>query len=88
MIPPNHGSSLFQDSSLNRTPRDNYNISGYKDPNEISQDVIDRAWTLISVVKFLDPDDVTGTRVSLYKFAMLNCPERSHIGKTFVSPNW
>ena len=36
MIPPIQGSSLSQDSSLNRTPRENCYISGYEGPNEIS----------------------------------------------------
>ena len=57
-------------------------------PNEISSDFIDRALTLISVVKVSDPDDETGRRGSPYKFAMLNSPEISHLGKTIISPNW
>ena len=64
MFPPNQGSSLNQDSSLNRKPRENFYISGYKDPNAISQDVLDRGRTLISVVNVLDLDDETGTRSS------------------------
>ena len=39
MIPPNQGSSLFQDSSINLTPGENCYISGYKGPNEIYEDV-------------------------------------------------
>ena len=88
MIPPNQGSSLSQDSSLNRTPRENCYISGYEGPNEISQDVPDRAHNLIFLVKVSDPDDETVTHGSLYKFDMLNSPERSHLGKTHISPNW
>ena len=88
MIPPNQGSILFQDSSLNRTPRENCYISGYEGPNEISQDVPDRACTVLYVVKVSDPDDETGTRGSPYKFAMLNSPERSHLGRALISPNW
>ena len=56
MIPPNQGSSLSHDSSLNRTPRENCYISGYEGPNEILKDVPNRAWTLLSAVKFSDPD--------------------------------
>ena len=88
MILLNQGSILFQDSSLNRTPRENFYISGYKGPNKISQDVPDRARTVISVVKVSYPDDEIGTRGSPYKFAMLNNPEISHLGKTLISTNW
>ena len=87
MIPPNQGSSLFQDSSLNKTPRDNRYISGYEGPNEIYQDVTDKSWTLIYVVKVSNPDDETGTRGSPYKFVMLNSPEIRHLGKNIISPN-
>ena len=34
MIPPNQGSNLSQDSSLNKTPRENCYILGYKGSNE------------------------------------------------------
>ena len=43
MIPPSEGSILFYDSFLNRTPGDNCYILGYKGPNEIYEDVIERA---------------------------------------------
>ena len=88
MFPPNQGSSLFQDSSLNMTPREKYYILGYKIPNGILKDVLEREQKLIYVVKVADPDDETGTCGSLYKFAMLNSSEISHLGKTFISPNW
>ena len=88
MIPPNQGSNLSQDSSLNRTPRENCYISSYEGPNEISQNVPDRAWTVLSVVKVSDPEDETMTRGSLYKFAMLNSPKISHLGKNLINPNW
>ena len=87
MIPPNQGSSLFQDSSLKMTPTENCNISGYKDPNEILKDVLDRKHNLLSLVKVSDPDDETGTRGSPYRFAMLSSLELSHRGKTIISPN-
>ena len=86
MIPPNQGSSLSQDSSLNRTPRENCYISGYKGPNEISQDVSKRENNLISMVKVSDLEGETVTCGILYKFAMLNNPETSHLG--IISPNW
>ena len=57
------------------TPGENCYISGYQGPNEISQDFLERARTLISVVEVLDPEDETVTRGSLYKFAMMNSPE-------------
>ena len=88
MIPPNQGSILFQDSALNKTPRENFYISGYKVPNNISQDIPDRAWTLTFVVNVLDPDVEKVTCGSLYKFSMLNSPEISHLRKTLISPNW
>ena len=88
MIYPNQGSSLFHDSSLNKTPRENYYISGYQGPNEIYKDFPERAWNLISVVEFADPEDEPVTFGSLYNFAMLNNPETGHLGKTLISPNW
>ena len=63
-------------------------MSSYKGPNEILQDVPDMAWTVLSVVKFSDPDDETGTHGSPYKFSMLNSPKLSQRGKTIISPNW
>ena len=88
MIPPNQGSSLFQDSSLNRTHGINCNISRYKDPNQVLKDVPDRERTAISVVNVLGPEGETMTCGSLYKSSMLNSPEISHLGKTIISPNW
>ena len=52
------------------------------------QDVPDREQTLISMVKFSDPKGETVTRGSLYKFAMLNSPQISQLGKTMIGPNW
>ena len=88
MIPPSKGSKLSQDSALNKWPRENCYISGYKGPNEILQDVLDRAQIVLSVVKFSDAESETMTCGSLYKFSMLNSPEISHLGKTLISPNW
>ena len=59
---------------------------GYKGLNEISQDVSDRAQNLVFVVKVLDLEGETVTRGSPYKFAMLNCLERSHLENNFISP--
>ena len=88
MIPPNEGSSLSQDSALNKWPRENCYISGYEGPNEISQNVPDRAQTVLSMVNILDLEGETVTCGSPYKFSMLNSPKISHLGKTFISPNW
>ena len=88
MIPPIQGSNLFLDSSLNMPPRENYNISGYKDPNEILQDFLDRKHNLISLVKVSDPDDETRIHGSPYKLSILNSPEIRHLGKTLISANW
>ena len=88
MIPSIHGSILFQDSSLNRTPRENCYILGYKGPKDILEGVPDRAQTLIYVVKVLDPDDEIMTHGSPYKFSMLNSPQKNHLGKLGISPIW
>ena len=88
MIPPNQGSSVSQDSSLNKTPWDNCYISGYEGPNDIFQDVTDREQPIISVIKFSNPEGETVTRGSPYKSAILNSPEFSHHGKTIISPDW
>ena len=64
MIPSNQGFSISLDSSLNRTPGENFYISGYEGPNEISQDVPERARTVLSVVKVSNLDDETGTHGS------------------------
>ena len=88
MIPPNKGSSLSLDSSLNRIPRENCYISGYKGSNEIYQDVPNRVRTLIYVVKFLDPEDEIVTCGSLYKFVMPNSPKISDLVDTLISSNW
>ena len=88
MIPLNKGSSLSQDSSLNIKPWENFYILGYKSLTEISQDVIDREWTVLYVLNILETEGETVTRGSLYKFTMLNSLETSHLGKTLITPNW
>ena len=75
MIPPYQGSSPFQDSSLNKTPRENFYISVYEGPNEILQDVPNRERAALSVVKVSDPEGEIVTHGSMYKFAMLNSPD-------------
>ena len=88
MVPPNKGSSLFQESSLNMTSRKNCYISVYEGPNENFQDVLDRPRTLLSVVKFSEPNYEIEKRVSLYQFAILNSPKISGLGKTLISTHW
>ena len=87
-IPPSQGSSLSQDSSPNKTPGENRYILGYKGPKEIYKAFIDKAWTVLSVVKFSDPYDETMTCGSPYNFAMLNTAKTGHLGKMLISPNW
>ena len=58
-----------------------------KNPNEISQDVLERPWMLFYLVKVLDPINETMIRGRPYNFAMLNNPETGHLGKTLISPN-
>ena len=69
-------------------PRENCNISFYKYPNEISQDLSDRAWNVPSMVKFLDHKGETMTCGSPYNVAMLNTPKKHHLRKTLISPNF
>ena len=49
---------------------------------------LDREKTLLFVVKFSHLEGETVTRGSPYKFAIVNSPEISHLGKTLISPNW
>ena len=61
---------------------------GYRGPNEIIEDVPERARTLLSMVQSSDSEDelVTGGRP--YKFAVLNSPVTGHLGKLIIRPNW
>ena len=40
------------------------------------------------MVKISDLEADTVTRGSLYKFAMLNSPKNTHLGKLNISPTW
>ena len=87
MIRPNQDSSLFQDSSLNRTPGEKFYISGYKGPNQILQDFSDRVRNLIYVVKFSYPEGEIVTRTSslwwtVRKYVTLGKSTYVPIGKT------
>ena len=70
------------------TPRENFYILGYRGPNENFQDVTKHKWNLLYVVKVSDPEDETITHGSPYNSAMLNSPEKGHLGKMIISPNW
>ena len=86
MIPPNQGSNLFQNTIINMTPRDNLYISVWEDPNETYQDCADREGTIVFGVIFSYPECETVTRGIMYRFAMLNSPQTSHLGKLSISP--
>ena len=62
------------------TRGENCYISNYEGTNSY-EDVPKMAWTVLYVVKCLDPEDETVTCGSPYNFAMLNSPEIGHIGK-------
>ena len=87
MIPPNQGSSLSHDSSINMTPRDNCYISVYEGPNEIYQDVPNREQTVLYVVKVSYPEGETVSLRRSYKFYIMKSHEISHLGKTRIIPN-
>ena len=70
------------------TPGENSNLLGYKGPNEILEDVLEREMTLISVVQVSDLEDETRTRGSLYNLVVLNSLVTGHLGKMIISPNW
>ena len=88
MIPSSYGSSLFQDSSLNKTSGVNCYILGYKSPNENFEDVPKMERNLLSQIQFSDPSDETVTCGSPYTFVVLNSPITGHLGKMIISPNW
>ena len=88
MIPPSKGSSLFQNSSLNKTPRENCYSLGYRGPNGIPEDVPERAWTLHSVVRISEPEDEPVTRDIPYNFTILNSPVTGHLGKMIIKHKW
>ena len=60
---------------------------GYKGTNYISEDVPERAQTVLSLVQVLDPDDKTVTRASSYNFGRLKSSETGHLGKMLISTN-
>ena len=60
---------------------------GYKgpNPNEISEDVPERARIVLFVVRVSDPKDETVTHGSLYNFVVLNSPVTGHLWKMIKS---
>ena len=61
---------------------------GYEGPNEISQDVPERARTVLSVVKISDPEGEPVTCGIPYNFAVLNSLVIGHLGKMIINPKW
>ena len=87
MIPPSYGSSLFQNSSLDRKPRENRYSLGYLCPNGIPEDVLEKARTILSVVRISDSEDEPVTCGMPYNFVILNSPVTGHLGKRIINPN-
>ena len=88
MFPLNQGSSLSQDSSLNKTPRDNCYISSYKGPNGILEDVPKMAQTIILLIRISDLEDEPMKRGIPYNFTVLNSPVTGQLGKRIINPKW
>ena len=60
----------------------------YRGPNEIPEDVPERARTLISVFRSSDSEDEPVTRGMPYNFAVLNSHVTGHLGKMIINPKW
>ena len=88
MISPSQGSSLFQKSSINRSPGEICNILGYRGPNGILEDVPEREQTLISLIRISVSEDELVTRGIPYNVAVLNSPVTGHLGKRIINPKW
>ena len=61
---------------------------GYKGPNEISEDVPERAQNLVLLVQILDSEYEPMTHGMPYNFIVLNSPVTGHLGKMIINPNW
>jgi len=70
------------------TPGENCNILGYRGPNGIPEDVLERARTLILVVQISDSEDEPVTHGMPYNFVVLNNPVTGHLGKRIINPKW
>ena len=88
MIPPSYGCSLFQNSSLNRTPGENHYSLGYLGPNGIPEDVPEISRTVLSVVEISEPKYEPVTHGMPYNFTILNSPVTGHLGKMIINTNW
>ena len=88
MIPPHYGSILFQNSSLNRTPRENFYILSYIGPNEIYEYFPKIEWNLLSIFLVSDLEDEPVTHENPYNFVVLNSPITGHLGKRIINPKW
>ena len=54
---------------------------GYRGPNGIPKDVLERERNLILVVQISDSEGEPVTRGILYNFAVMNIPITGHLGK-------
>ena len=61
---------------------------GYRGPNEIPEDVPERARTVLSVVQISEPEYEPVTCGMPYNFTVLNRPVTGHLGKMIIDPNW
>ena len=82
MIPPIQGSSLFQNSSLNRKLGEICYRLVYRGPNGIPKAVIEREQTVLSLFQILDLEYEIVRRGSSYNFVVWNSPVTGHLGKS------
>ena len=61
---------------------------GYRGPNGIIEDVLEREQTLLSMVQRLEPEDEPVTCGIPYNFTILNSPVTGHLGKRIINPKW
>ena len=59
---------------------------GYKGPNGIPEDVLERENILIAVVGISDSKYEPVTRGMPYNFVVLNSPVTRHLGKRIINP--
>ena len=60
---------------------------GYRGPNGILEDVLERAQTLISMVQISDSEYEPVTCGMPYNFVVLNSPVTDDLGKRIINPN-
>ena len=61
---------------------------GYRGPNGIPEDVLERELNLISVVWISKPEYEPVTCCMLYNFSVLNSLVTGHLGKMIINPKW